>query len=843
MPQNPFDQFDAETGVIPISPPDPRRPLEIDKLRQEIARGAQSAQTAPALTAAELQAKRLANEKATLDLATQRREAAMQTTVDPAIAQAIRGMGLTELLEGVAAARREVGTGRATGITGAIMRNVPGSSAIDLTKSLEQIKGAIILEKLQALKDASKTGASGMGALSEREGDRLAASVAALDANMSDEKLRESLSAIERHAKALQAVSQGKNPDDPKVQKQFGIVVDRPDVAGGVVNADGSRGDGPGGTPPADGGGRPDNVALSKDGTTITSDPALVGANAKVASMIRAGRSAKEIRSYLDTVQPGLGGRAKNIEQWIAYSNRNPGKPIDVRLDRVTKQLTPAGSLLNDAAQSDVGAGIAKFADSISMGTLDNLSSNPALTRAGLAGLGAEHPNSSLAGSVLGQTALSLGAEGLASVAGAGRLASLIAGDVLPSAGYGAGSADEGSRLAGAGLGGLAGFGGGVAGRGLGRVISGAADPAVNFLAQRGIRLTPGQMLGGVPKRVEDAATSIPLVGDVIRGQRRRGVEDFNRAAFGEALEPIGQVAGGQVGEAGIQNAEQLIGQAYDSALGGAQVRIDPQFGTELGGAVNRMRAIPRVGDEVADTVGQIVPPYFSAAGELSGRDMQPMLRELRGFRSGYRGDPLGERVADTVQDAEGAVTGLFDRQAPDVMPAFNAANEAYSRFAPLQDAVLAAAKTNDGVFMPSQLGTAVVNGTKRYAGKGAAARGDRAFFDLQRNAQNVLPSTIADSGTPGRLMIAGALGIPTVLGTGAGAASGGTEGAVEGGSTGLAGTALLGGALLSPYAGRALLQQLLTGARPQAVRTIGDVVGRSRLPGALAVPLLAGGS
>lgn len=143
-----------------------------------------------------------------------------------ALSNAIKGLGIEELLVGVNRARGAVKGGYATGVTGAVLGMIPGTTAADFRSEggyLDQIQGGVIMEKLQALKEASKTGASGMGALSEREGARMAASVAALGPKMSDEALLNSLNDIERHAKVLQAVSDGLDPRDPATMKKYGI--------------------------------------------------------------------------------------------------------------------------------------------------------------------------------------------------------------------------------------------------------------------------------------------------------------------------------------------------------------------------------------------------------------------------------------------------------------------------------------------------------------------------------------------------------------------------------------------------------------------------------------------
>lgn len=144
-------------------------------------------------------------------------------TGDDAVKDAIKGFGLDQLLYSVERARGNLNSGWATGVGGAVGGLIPGSQRNNFLGNLESIKGKVVLDALQTLKEASKTGASGMGALSEKEGDRLAAAVSSLSENMSAEELHRSLTVIERQARILQAIAAGRNPEDPEVQKQFSI--------------------------------------------------------------------------------------------------------------------------------------------------------------------------------------------------------------------------------------------------------------------------------------------------------------------------------------------------------------------------------------------------------------------------------------------------------------------------------------------------------------------------------------------------------------------------------------------------------------------------------------------
>jgi hypothetical protein len=73
------------------------------------------------------------------------------------------------------------------------------------------------------------------------------------------------------------------------------------------------------------------------------------------------------------------------------------------------------------------------------------------------------------------------------------------------------------------------------------RMISPNVNPNVRALMDVGVTPTPGQILGGTANRLEEAAQSIPFVGDAIKGARGRAIEDVNRAAINRALNPIGE--------------------------------------------------------------------------------------------------------------------------------------------------------------------------------------------------------------------------------------------------------------------------------------------------------------
>lgn len=85
-----------------------------------------------------------------------------------------------------------------TGFTGSVLSIFPGTDARNLQAELDTIGSGSMLQTMQALKAASPTGATGMGALSDSEGKLLRESLGSLDTWQSPEQLRRNLLNIKK---------------------------------------------------------------------------------------------------------------------------------------------------------------------------------------------------------------------------------------------------------------------------------------------------------------------------------------------------------------------------------------------------------------------------------------------------------------------------------------------------------------------------------------------------------------------------------------------------------------------------------------------------------------------
>lgn len=377
---------------------------------------------------------------------------------------------------------------------------------------------------------------------------------------------------------------------------------------------------------------------------------------------------------------------------------------------------------------------------------------------------------------------ISQGSTGVAKIARAGGVNALMGGV------YGAGAAEQGERAKGAATGAAVGFGTGGAMQAAGNALArGATQAAVRQaparqLARQGVRLTPGQMLGGTAQRLEDASTSVPVLGDAIRSARKAGLESFDRAAINRVLAPIGQALPDNVdmGRDAVRLAHKAVSDAYDNALGAVTVAPDTQFTQELQ-QIRQATVQGAARDELAAAVQRIEDAFQEP---ISGRDLKALDEELGLAIRSTPNSPTGRALRDALGRLQDSLDGALGRADPNALAAKNAADEAYANLVRVEGAA-GMSGARGGVFGPAQLQNAV-RSAEGGARKSRFARGEALMQDLTDPAMEVLPQTVPDSGTALRSLV-------TVGGLGGGGVAVGANPAVVGGSA----AALGAGALL----------------------------------------------
>lgn len=795
----------GQVGQIMSLPPSTKDTVDLrnaqlsgQRTQQQISREGATAPYDAQKAAADARKAQIDAEKAARDLAAQ------QATASPAQQRGMASLANDEVLAAIQRAREGVNAGHSSGYWARLGKAplvgglIEPQGVIDLGGDLRTVSSRVTLDTLTKLKQMSPTGASGLGSLTEREGDLLRDSVAALNQEQSPDKLLASLAEVERHYRNVSALMNGEDYRDPKVAEKYGIAM---------------QPKGPQEQP----------NALATGEHRAERDPALKGVNDRIRSMIGSGRSAQEIVAFMNAVQPGLGDqRAADVGAAVRFRGQNPRTPLDqypVSVENRSVPMSGARQAVNTAAQTPGGTLALNSVNALTANNLARFSDNPALFNAGIDALSRENPKSAFVGTAAGGALAGGALEAalpLRGLAAAKWLRQPIADTIYG----GVSSASQGdSALKGAAEGLVGGYIGRKAAGALGGSMRGVTNPDVQGLRALGVDMTPGSILSGEGrfgakiKAKEDRFAGLPGIGERINQQRRNSFIDMNRAAFGDAVPPTAGNAIGNYAEQGIEDLRGAVRDSYGKALNGRRFDLtEPQLQQDVTGAVQQGLAIPRTGPEFGYAVRQRIDPVMTNQ-TATGPQMQDVLQGLRD--ADFGADAMGNAASDAAGNVRTAFTNMINRQAPDVMPQLAQADAGYRKLNILADAV-GRAKNTDGIFSPAQLGQSAFNNAKRFNGPITAATTERPFYDLQRMAQNVLPSKVPDSGTAGRIE-----GSKGVFGTIRSAAR---------------------DALYGPLYNDRILPALNTALidRPEWARKAGDVVlKKARIGGLFGAPLL----
>lgn len=281
--------------------------------------------------------------------------------------------------------------------------------------------------------------------------------------------------------------------------------------------------------------------------------------------------------------------------------------------------------------------------------------------------------------------------------------------------------------------------------RGASRVVRPIVQSApVQKLLKEGVVPTIGQAAGGFVNKVEQQLESLPVVGWIISNSRGRAVKEMNEAAIRKAL-PEGNVATIKAGREGIEQAGEVIDNAYNAAYGSikGKVTADGSFRETLAKIPSREGIdLPPSMKERFETLmdDRVFARLKDGADAETLRNIHNSLGSLaRKYRSS--GDPDQRALGQAFAEAKGEVRGLVSRQSSgDFKQTLDALDSKYSALLTVEKAS-GYAGSKDGVFSAEAL-------------KRAAKKGTSDMRDFADNSSDVLGKTVPDSGTAGRSLL-----------------------------------------------------------------------------------------
>lgn len=348
--------------------------------------------------------------------------------------------------------------------------------------------------------------------------------------------------------------------------------------------------------------------------------------------------------------------------------------------------------------------------------------------------------------------------------------------------------------------------------------------PEVKRLFDEGLSLTPGQVFGGAARGVEDALTSVPLLGDIIKGGQRRSLIDLNRAATNRALTAIGEKLPKNIkpGHEAVEYATTRLGQEYDNLLPSLTAKADLPFIQQVQGRLSRVAEVltPERTKQLRSIVeNRVLGRFDRQTGVMAGETMKQVESELGNLVREYSKSTDADQrmLADGIKIVQDELRGLIARRNPAAADRLKALNEGWANLKIVQDAAGSSSSVG-GVFNATRLNQAVTS----KGGKAASSQKKARMQDLSDAAKDVLPAKVPDSGSAKRLLTGAA---------GAALGFGGIGAAIN--PVAAAGTlagAMLGSAAYSRFGQQALRTAMTAGQKYRA--PVRAAIEHLRIPG-----------
>jgi len=288
---------------------------------------------------------------------------------------------------------------------------------------------------------------------------------------------------------------------------------------------------------------------------------------------------------------------------------------------------------------------------------------------------------------------------------------------------------------------GLGAAAGGAAG-GLGAALSPRVGVDAAELARRGVNLTPGMRTGmqGAERKLQ----AFPILRGYIEGQVGRTVDDLDRTAVRQALEPIGGVVPRAVpaGHDLIKHMDDTISGAYDRFL----PRLAPIDRSAVEAAINNNPELQKLMGEMASEdarrlttmiKNRIYDRFDPQTGAMDGPLFKKVDSDLGKHAIKFRNSEIGDglRIASEIlyREVEAANRALA--------PALKNIDYAYAMSVRLKDAASRRADSG-GKFTPQDLLEATKNQdfSRHHA---SFAKGDALMQDFAELADRVVGRSV----------------------------------------------------------------------------------------------------
>jgi hypothetical protein len=246
---------------------------------------------------------------------------------------------------------------------------------------------------------------------------------------------------------------------------------------------------------------------------------------------------------------------------------------------------------------------------------------------------------------------------------------------------------------------------------GAGRVMNPLVSKAEQTMRELGVKLTPGQMMGGQAKTFEEFAQNLPLIGGSIVKAKERALYSFNKGVINKALAKVGEkLPEDVVGRDAVQYVDDIISQKYDDVLSKINFQMNPAAFQNISTAL-KTKALPSTQqNEVVDSLlNSIVYSRIPANTPITGQAFKAVESDLNKAVSNYANSSLASerQIGEALSAASKALKKTLAVQNPTQSSILRRIDNAYGDVTVMRAAAANSGAVN-GVFTPNQYKTAV---------------------------------------------------------------------------------------------------------------------------------------
>lgn len=400
-------------------------------------------------------------------------------------------------------------------------------------------------------------------------------------------------------------------------------------------------------------------------------------------------------------------------------------------------------------------------------------------------------------------------------------------------------SKDMSGVLSDAGIGAATSFGAQKVLNTMGHLANPVVSKGVKALRDAGVPLTFGQLAGAtntfagkLAKDVEDKATSLPIVGNVINNARDRGTVAYNKAVLSRSLAPIGQDIPATIkpGKEMVRYVGDKLSEGYQKLLPKLSAAPDQAFHQGMNTVLASTKTLPDHTQKQFAAIINDALPNRAPSGVLAGNALKDAEEKLNDLASQYgkSGDVDQRRLGQAIGAARDELRALVERSNPKHAGELQSLNRGWRELTIAEKA--AGGQGNaEGIFTPKQYAAAARAADKSVRNR-ATTRGTAKNQELTDAAAGLLPNRVPDSGTAGRALNA------MMAGSGAG---------IVGGAFAHPGPLVAGAALAAPYTryGQKAVNRMFTADRPAMVQDVGKAINALARYAPQAIPAMVVGN